>query len=105
MGKKLLALLLAAVMVLSLAACGNSTAPEKTEAEKTEAAKADDTTAEEKADDTTAAPAEGDDASTGSGDAVWDEAWADVDTSEHVVINYMTTGDAPTTGCNTADNR
>jgi hypothetical protein len=31
---------------------------------------------------------------------VWTEKWADVDTSEHVVINYMTTGDAPTTGAN-----
>ncbi len=29
-------------------------------------------------------------------DDVWAEKWADVDTSEHVVINYMTTGDAPT---------
>jgi len=28
-------------------------------------------------------------------EAVWAEKWADVDTSEHVVINYMTTGDAP----------
>ena len=26
---------------------------------------------------------------------IWAEKWADVDTSEHVVINYMTTGDAP----------
>ena len=31
---------------------------------------------------------------------VWAETWADVDTSNHVVINYMTTGDAPTTGAN-----
>ena len=31
---------------------------------------------------------------------VWAEKWADVDTSEHVVINYMTTGDAPTMGAN-----
>ena len=30
----------------------------------------------------------------------WAEKWADVDTSQHVVINYMTTGDAPTTGAN-----
>lgn len=30
-------------------------------------------------------------------DDIWAEKWADVDTSEHVVINYMTTGDAPTT--------
>ena len=33
-------------------------------------------------------------------EATWAEAWADVDTSEHVVINYMTTGDTPTTGAN-----
>ena len=31
---------------------------------------------------------------------IWAEKWADVDTSEHVVINYMTTGDAPTSGAN-----
>ena len=31
---------------------------------------------------------------------VWAEKWADVDLSEHVVINYMTTGDAPTLGAN-----
>ena len=31
---------------------------------------------------------------------VWAETWADVDTSKHVVVNYMTTGDAPTTGAN-----
>ena len=30
----------------------------------------------------------------------WAEKWADVDTSKHVVINYMTTGDAPSTGAN-----
>ena len=38
-------------------------------------------------------------ATTGEGpnyDDVWAEKWADVDTSEHVVINYMTTGDAQT---------
>jgi hypothetical protein len=29
---------------------------------------------------------------------VWAEKWADVDTSEHVVITYMTTGDANTNG-------
>ena len=28
-------------------------------------------------------------------DDIWAEKWADVDTSEHVVINYMVTGDAP----------
>ena len=33
-------------------------------------------------------------------EAIWAEKWADVDTSKHVVINYMTTGDAPKTGAN-----
>ncbi len=32
----------------------------------------------------------------GGSEDPWAEAWADVDTSEHVVISYMTTGDAPT---------
>lgn len=32
------------------------------------------------------------------GTDVWDEKWADVDTSEHVVINYMTTGDPKDNG-------
>lgn len=36
------------------------------------------------------------DETTPNYDDVWAEKWADVDTSEHVVINYMTTGDAPT---------
>ena len=37
---------------------------------------------------------------TANANDVWAEKWADVDTSEHVVINYMTTGDAPTLGAN-----
>ena len=63
--KKILALLLAAVMVLSL--CAVSFA---------------------------------EDISVENAEAVWAEKWADVDTSKHVVINYMTTGDAPKTGAN-----
>ena len=63
--KKILALLLAAVMVMSL--CAVSFAEE---------------------------------ISVENAEAVWAEKWADVDTSKHVVINYMTTGDAPKTGAN-----
>ena len=40
------------------------------------------------------------DISVENAEEVWAEKWADVDTSEHVVINYMTTGDAPSTGAN-----
>ena len=63
--KKILALLLASIMVLSL--CAVSLA---------------------------------EDISVENAEAVWAEKWADVDTSKHVVINYMTTGDAPKTGAN-----
>ena len=63
--KKFLALLMAAVMVLSICS----------------AALAEEISVENAKD-------------------VWAEKWADVDTSKHVVINYMTTGDAPTTGAN-----
>ena len=63
--KKILALLLAAMMVLSLCAVSF--------AEEISVANAED---------------------------VWAKKWADVDTSKHVVINYMTTCDAPKTGAN-----
>ena len=75
--KKLLALLLAVAMVLSLAACGGNGGDTTTKAPATEGEKK---TEGEK--DTTAAPAD------------------DIDTSEHVVIQYMTTGDKPQKGCN-----
>ncbi len=75
--KKLLALLLAVAMVLSLAACGGNGGDTSTKAPATEGEKK---TEGEK--DTTAAPAD------------------DIDTSEHVVIQYMTTGDKPQKGCN-----
>lgn len=39
---------------------------------------------------------------TKSNDDVWAEKWADVDTSEHVVINYMTTGDRLSNGATEA---
>ena len=63
--KKILALLLASIMVLSL--CSVSFAEE---------------------------------ISVENAEEVWAQKWADVDTSKHVVINYMTTGDAPKNGAN-----
>jgi ABC-type glycerol-3-phosphate transport system substrate-binding protein len=68
--KKLLALVLAALMVLSLAACGGGSGN----------------------DGGSSKPADG--GSQGGSET------ADIDTSEHVVINYMTTGDKPQTGAN-----
>lgn len=66
MAKKLFAVILAALMVLSLAACNSSTGkPEETEAQTTEAAKEEKTeaakedTTEAAKDDTTAAPKDG----------------------------------------------
>ena len=90
MKKKILAVLLAAAMVGSLAACGgksNAPADDSTPA-------ADDSSA---ADDTATddAAATDDTASSDDAAATSDDPWADVDTSEHVVITYMTTGDTP----------
>lgn len=85
MKKKLLAVLLATTMVASLAACGSSSAP---------AADSSSTPAADTADD--AAPA--DDAASSDDSAAADSSdpWANVDTSEHVKITYMTTGESPT---------
>lgn len=79
MKKKALAVLLAATMTAGLTACGGGdTAPTADSGSKTEADSA----------------ATGDDAS-GKDAAPADNAASDADTSEHVVITYMTTGDAP----------
>ena len=93
MKKKLLAILLATSMVIGLAACGSSSSTSSSSS-SSEASSA----AEESAAETTAA--ETDAASTVEAAATVDPndpwaGWADIDTSEHVVINYMTTGDAP----------
>lgn len=71
MKKKLLAMLLATSMVCGLAACGSSDAPASNDSKASDSA----TTKTE---------------STGG-----DSASAAIDTSEHVVINYMVTGDKP----------
>ncbi len=80
MKKKALAVLLAATMTAGLTACGGDgdAAPTADSGSKTEADSA----------------ATGDDAS-GKDAAPADNAASDADTSEHVVITYMTTGDAP----------
>lgn len=75
MKKKVLALFLATTMAAGLTACGGSS--------DTAATTANEPAAE--------AGAETDAAATGD---AWD-VWSEVDTSEHVVINYMTTGDKP----------
>ena len=79
MKKKALAVLLAATMTAGLTACGGGdAAPTADSGSKTEADSA----------------ATGDDAS-GKDAAPADNTASDADTSEHVVITYMTTGDAP----------
>ena len=83
MKKKLLAILLAATMVTGLAACGNSNSQTTTD----NGAAAD--TAE--ADNSAAA----DDSASAGTSADSSDPWANVDTSEHVKITYMTTGDRP----------
>lgn len=84
MKKKLLAILLATSMVAGLTACGSGSGDSSSEASGT----------------TEKSEAETDTASTEEAAATIDPndpwaGWADIDTSEHVVINYMTTGDAP----------
>lgn len=81
MKKKLLAVLLSTAMVASLAACGSGS--DTSSSSDSSAAATEDA-------------ASTDDASADTSDvASSDDPWADVDTSEHVVITYMTTGDAP----------
>ena len=82
MKKKFLASALAASMVGTMFA----SMPAFAEEESSSAA----------AEEVTSAAAEATTGEVPNYDDVWAEKWADVDTSEHVVINYMVTGDAPT---------
>ncbi len=84
MKKKLLATLLSVSMVMGIAACGSSTADSTTTGSDTTATQTE-TQTETKTESTDSS------AST-------ETAAADIDTSEHVVISYMTTGDAPEAG-------
>ena len=95
MKKKLVAILLTAAMTLSLAACGGSgdtasSAPADDAAASTEEAAADDAAAadtEEAATEEAAAEIDPNDPWAG---------WANIDTSEPVVINYLCVSDKPT---------
>lgn len=78
MKKKLLAVLLATSMVCGLAACGSSDKPASGDSGQ--------------AGGTSTAASQAASSDGGSSDA----GASGIDTSEHVVINYMTTGDAPT---------
>lgn len=87
MKKKALALLLCATMVAGLMGCGSKgTSEQSTDAVKTEQTEAASDT-EQTADAGAEASAE-------------ETPAADIDTSEHVVITYMTTGDKPTSDAN-----
>lgn len=79
MKKKVLALFLAATMVVGMTACGSSSS---------------DTAAATSTDNTAATEAAADESTSGES-ASTDDPWANVDTSEHVKITYMVTGDAP----------
>jgi hypothetical protein len=90
MKKKVLSVLLSTAMVFSLAACGGSSNGGDSAADKTEA------TTETAAEDTAAAEtAESKEETTEEAGEATEAAASDIDTSEHVVINYMTTGDRP----------
>lgn len=82
MKKRVLALFLATTMAAGLTACGGSSDTAATAAKEPAA---------EAGAEADAAEEGGEAAATGD---AWD-AWSEVDTSEHVVINYMTTGDKP----------
>ena len=95
MKKKLLAALLTASMVAGLTACGGgSDAPADNGSASTDnsAASTDNSAAST---DSSAASTDTASSDTTGDAASSDDPWANVDTSEHVVITYMTTGDTP----------
>ena len=91
MKKKFLASALAASMVGTMFAAMPAFAEEESSS-----AVAEEVTSAEAEEESSSAAAEATTGEVPNYDDVWAEKWADVDTSEHVVINYMTTGDAPT---------
>lgn len=80
MKKKLLAVLLTASMVAGVTACGGGS---------------DAPAADNSASSTDNSAASTDNSAASTDAASSDDPWANVDTSEHVVITYMTTGDTP----------
>lgn len=93
MKKKALAALLVTAMVLSTAACGSGTNT-SSESGSNDSAAADSTSKDVASADSTAS-AETSADSTSKDAASTDDPWANIDTSEHVVITYMVTGEAP----------
>ena len=91
MKKKVIAALLAATMVLGMTACGGGDTQSSAPAESSEESSAEESSESSDASDAGEEESSAEEESAGGEEA----ASGDIDTSEHVVINYMTTGDAP----------
>ena len=91
MKKKVIAALLAATMVLGMTACGGGDTQSSAPAESSEESSAEESSESSDASDAGEEESSAEEESAGGEEA----AGGDIDTSEHVVINYMTTGDAP----------
>ncbi len=91
MKKKVIAALLAATMVLGMTACGGGDTQSSAPAESSEESSAEESSESSDASDAGEGESSAEEESAGGEEA----ASGDIDTSEHVVINYMTTGDAP----------
>lgn len=96
MKKKVLALLLTTTMIAGLTTgCGGGNSDSNSNSNASDTPAAADTSASN--DNASADSASTDNASSGDTSAASsDDPWANVDTSEHVVITYMTTGETPT---------
>ena len=91
MKKKVIAALLAATMVLGMTACGGGDTQSSAPAESSEESSAEESSESSDASDAGEGESSAEEESAGGEEATS----GDIDTSEHVVINYMTTGDAP----------
>ena len=97
MKKKVLALLLTTTMIAGLTTgCGGGNSDSSSGSNTNDAPASADTSAPASNDNASADNASTDNASSGDAAASSDDPWANVDTSEHVVITYMTTGETPT---------
>lgn len=94
MKKKVLALLLTGTMIAGLTTgCGGKSDSNSGSTANDTPAAADTSSSNDNA---SASSGSTDNASGGDAAASSDDPWANVDTSEHVVITYMTTGETPT---------
>ena len=97
MKKKVLALLLTTTMIAGLTTgCGGGNSDSASNSNTNDTPASADTSAPASNDTASADNASTDNASSGDAAASSDDPWANVDTSEHVVITYMTTGETPT---------